>query len=225
MSGKYAVILSGIIICIGILLFWNGVSDVFSPKNSKAVVVIDVGHGGMDPGKVSEDGTREKDINLQIARCLRDYLIAQDYTVYMTRETDCDLSDSGASGKKSSDMRNRVAFITDHQADYVISIHQNSFPDASSHGAQVFYYDGSHKGKHMANYIQNALLDMDDTNKRQAKSNGDYYILKKSDVPTVIVECGFLSNKKETASLKDTNYQKQLAYAICMGFCNYAESE
>lgn len=204
-------------------LLWNPVQTVFSQKHEKGIVVIDVGHGGSDPGKVSEDGTKEKDINLEIARYLKDYLIAQDFIVYMDRDSDMDLSSPGASGKKTSDMKNRILFFEEKNADCVISIHQNSFPDASSHGAQVFYYGKSDDGKKMANYIQNALLKFDTSNKRVAKENENYYILTKSKMPTVIVECGFLSNPEEMANLKDDTYQKQLAHYICLGFCKFWE--
>lgn len=208
-----------------ICLFWKPVQAVISNKEYKGVIIIDVGHGGSDPGKVSEDGTKEKDINLEIAKYLKDYLIAQDFIVYMDRDSDTDLASPGASGKKNSDMRNRVSFFEEKEGDYVISIHQNSFPDASSHGAQVFYYGKSEEGKQMANYIQNSLLEFDTSNKRVAKENDSYYILLKSKMPTVIVECGFLSNPAETANLKDAAYQKELAYSICLGFCKFwAES-
>lgn len=206
---------------IGGMILANVSCETFAGKQEKGIIVIDVGHGGLDPGKVSDSGIKEKDINLQIAKYLKDYLIAQDYTVYLDREKDCDLSDKNASNKKTSDMRNRVDFFSDKKAKYVISIHQNSFPDGTSHGAQVFYYRGSDTGKEMAVAIQKELLAFDTTNKRDIKENVDYYILKKSKVPTVIVECGFLSNKEEVANLTDSEYQKQLAYAICKGVCKF----
>ena len=206
---------------LGILFFSPSVEATISQKKTKAVVVIDVGHGGMDPGKVSPDGTKEKDLNLEIAKYLKDYLIAQDFVVYLDRDCDKDLATADSSHKKSSDMRNRIQFFNEKKADYVISIHQNSFPDASSHGAQVFYYSKSDCGKKLANEIQKELLLFDDTNKRQAKENDNYYILTNSDMPTVIVECGFLSNYEEASNLQDENYQKQLAYYICKGFCKY----
>lgn len=213
-------------VCIIFLLcvVWKPVEAVLSKNQSKGVIIIDVGHGGSDPGKVSGDGTKEKDLNLEIAKYLRDYLIAQDFIVYLDRENDSDLASSGASSKKNSDLRNRVAFFSEKKGDCVISIHQNSFPEASSHGAQVFYYGKSDDGKEMANYIQNSLLKMDSTNKREAKANDSYYILTKSKMPVVIVECGFLSNPEETANLKDSSYQKQLAYSICVGFCKFWEA-
>mgnify|MGYP000774084157 CR=1 FL=1 len=195
--------------------------QVFSAAKNKTIIVIDVGHGGADPGKVSTSGIKEKDVNLQIALYLKDYLIAQDYIVYLTRETDCGLYDDNVSNKKTSDLNNRIQFFKEKNASCVVSIHQNSYPDTIQHGSQSFYYTGSDEGKALAESVQASLLKMDDTNTRQAKSNDSYYLLKHSNVPSIIVECGFLSNPEETAKLTDSNYQKQIAYAICMGICNY----
>lgn len=195
----------------------------FSNTRSEKVIVIDVGHGGSDPGKVSANGVEEKNVNLQIALYLKDYLIAQDYTVYLTRETDCGLYDENVSKKKRSDLNNRIQFFKDKNADYVVSIHQNSYPDTVQHGAQTFYFTGSTEGKAFAETVQGSLLEFDDTNTRQAKNSSTYYLLKHSHVPSIIIECGFLSNPDETMKLTDSNYQKELAYAICIGICRYAK--
>lgn len=192
-------------------------------SRQKTVIVLDVGHGGSDPGKVSTDGIQEKDVNLQIALYLKDYLIAQDYTVFMTRETDQGLYDENVSNKKVSDLNNRIQFFKEKNAACVVSIHQNSYPDSSVHGAQTFYYAGSKEGEDLAKSVQDALLALDDTNTRQEKSNDSYYLLKHSSVPAIIVECGFLSNPDEAARLTDANYQKQLAFAISKGVCNYTK--
>lgn len=222
MKNKYLFALSLLLSIIGLFTFYNryGRQAVTSIKN-KTVIVIDVGHGGTDPGKVSTDGIREKDVNLQIALYLKDYLIAMDYTVYMTRETDCGLYDENVSNKKVSDLNNRIQFFSSKGANYVVSIHQNSYPDSSQHGAQTFYYSGSAEGKAFAESIQNSLLSMDGTNKRTAKSSDSYYLLKHSKAPAVIVECGFLSNPAETASLTDPNYQKRLSYSIAQGIAKH----
>lgn len=224
MKKNYMLVLSFYLCLIALLtLYKNYSSPVFSKKQSKKVIVIDVGHGGTDPGKVSSDGIKEKDINLQIALYLKDYLIAQDYTVYMTRETDCGLYDSNVKNKKTSDLNNRIQFFKDKNASYVVSIHQNSYPDTVQHGAQTFYFTGSAEGKAFAETVQSSLLKLDETNTRQAKSSDSYYLLKHSPVPSIIIECGFMSNPEETAKLTDTNYQKQIAYAICLGICGYAK--
>lgn len=219
--------LFSIIICfISLCTFINSYGfPAFSLKKDKKTIVIDVGHGGNDPGKVSSSGIEEKDVNLEIASYLKDYLIAQDYIVYLTRDTDCGLYDENASNKKTSDMRNRIQFFNDKNAVLVVSIHQNSFPDPLQHGAQTFYYTNSEESKQLATAIQNALLKMDQTNTRTEKASDSYYLLKNSSMPTVIVECGFLSNPEETSKLTDSNYQKKLAYSISLGVCAYEKSE
>lgn len=222
MKKKHLYILYGILLLLVLsTIYHHSESPVFSTQKNKKVIVIDVGHGGNDPGKVSTDGIQEKDVNLEIAGYLKDYLIAQDFVVYLTRETDCGLYDEGASNKKSSDMKNRIQFFKDKNATYVVSIHQNSYSDTIQHGAQTFYYSTSEESKQLADHIQNHLLKLDNTNTRTIKSSDSYYLLKHSSVPAVIVECGFLSNPEETAKLTDPNYQKQLAYVISLGICSY----
>lgn len=188
---------------------------------NKTTIVIDVGHGGSDPGKVGIQGIKEKDVNLAIARYLKDYLIAEDYTVYMTRETDQGLYDESVSNKKKSDLSNRIQFVQEKNASCMISIHQNSYPDTIQHGAQTFYYEGREEDKNFAQYVQDSLLTFDPSNTRQIKSSTSYYILKNAQVPSILIECGFLSNPEETANLTDPNYQKQIAYAIAIGTCRY----
>ncbi len=200
----------------------SSVRNVLTTKQSSACIVIDVGHGGNDPGKVSANGIQEKDINLQIALYLKDYLIARDYIVYLTRENDCGLYNENVSNKKASDMTNRIQFFKEKNASYVVSIHQNSYPDTIQHGAQTFYFAGSDEGKQLADSIQQSLLEFDGSNTRQIKSSDNYYILKHSSAPAVIVECGFLSNPEEAAKLSDPNYQKELAYAISLGIYNHS---
>lgn len=223
MKQRYMLSLCLLLSMIAFLVIYNRYGlPVFSNTRSDKVIVIDVGHGGTDPGKVSSNGIEEKDVNLQIALYLKDYLIAQDYTVYMTRETDCGLYDKNVSKKKVSDLNNRIQFFKDKNASYVVSIHQNSYPDTTPHGAQTFYFTGSTEGKAFAETVQDSLLAFDDTNTRQAKNSSTYYLLKNSHVPSIIIECGFLSNPEETMKLTDPNYQKELAYAICLGICRYA---
>ena len=195
--------------------------QVVALHRNKTTIVIDVGHGGSDPGKVGIQGIKEKDVNLAIARYLKDYLIAEDYTVYMTRETDQGLYDESVSNKKKSDLSNRIQFVQKKNASCMISIHQNSYPDTIQHGAQTFYYEGREEDKNFAQYVQDSLLTFDSSNTRQIKSSTSYYILKNAQVPSILIECGFLSNPEETANLTDPNYQKQIAYAIAIGTCRY----
>lgn len=188
----------------------------------KRCVVIDAGHGGDDPGKVGINGAKEKDINLQVAERLKLFLEANDIKVVMTRESDEGLYDAGASNKKVQDMKRRIDLIDEAAPVLTVSIHQNSYPEEYVHGAQVFYYTGSREGQQLAEYIQNQLVERaDPENKRQVKANDSYYLLKKTGVPIVIVECGFLSNSEEAGKLCSPEYQDRIAWAIHMGILQY----
>lgn len=178
-------------------------------------VVIDAGHGGADPGKVSVDGSLEKDINLQIALKLQKFLEMQDVDVVLTRDSDAGLYDESASNKKVQDMKNRVGIIEERQPALTVSIHQNSYHEEYVHGAQAFYYANSEKSKELAERIQQVMaLELDKDNARQAKANDSYYLLKKTSTPIVIVECGFLSNYEEAQKLASELYQEKVAWAI-----------
>lgn len=188
----------------------------------KYVVVIDAGHGGFDPGKVGIGGELEKEINLSIAKLLQKFLELNDCRVIMTRDSDDGLYSSGDKNKKSADMRKRIDIITEAKPDIAISIHQNSFTQESSKGAQVFYHVSSDEGKKLAEIIQEQMKkSLNDGNHRVAKSNDTYYMLKKSVCPLVIVECGFLSNGVEAKLLKDPVYQEKVAWAIHLGVMHY----
>lgn len=185
-------------------------------------VVIDAGHGGNDPGKIGVNQVLEKDVNLSIARKVKQYLEAQDIRVVMTREDENGLYDSDASNRKVQDMKRRVALIDEAKPAITVSIHQNSYPEEYVHGAQVFYYDGSRDGQRLADLLQRQLVEkLDPENHRQIKANDSYYLLKKTDIPIVIVECGFLSNSAEAEKLCSPEYQDRIAWAIHMGILQY----
>lgn len=197
---------------------------VFSDKENEAdtVVVIDAGHGGADPGKVGESGALEKDINLSIAGKLRTRLEQNGFRVIMTRENDDGLYSENARNKKREDMEARVRVISEADPDFVVSIHQNSFPDASCKGAQLFYYKDSEDSKKLAEILQKKFSEvLQDGNTRQAKANSDYYLLRKTACPVVIAECGFLSNAAEEALLVSDAYQEKVAEALCLGILQY----
>lgn len=192
----------------------------------KPCVVIDAGHGGADPGKVSVDGSLEKDINLKIALKLQKFLQMQDVDVILTRESDAGLYDENASNKKVQDMKNRVAIIEERQPELTISIHQNSYHEEYVHGAQAFYYEGSEKSKDLAERIQRVMAqELDRDNARQAKANDSYYLLKKTSSPIVIVECGFLSNYEEAQKLSSDLYQEKVAWAIHLAILQHIAAE
>ena len=221
-----------ILVCAGVLLsqldkytgYVNQEANSVSVEGDtpSRVIVIDAGHGGVDPGKIGVNGVNEKDINLQIALLLEKYFAAQDIQVIMTRRTDDGLYSEDSTNKKSEDMKKRVALIEEYDADLLISVHQNSFTDSCSKGAQVFYYADSAESELLAQTVQQQLIQgVDPGNNRQAKANSDYYMLKKSPSLAIICECGFLSNPEECEKLCTEAYQRKIAWNIYMGVMQY----
>lgn len=188
-------------------------------------VVIDSGHGGVDPGKESADGILEKNINLAIACKLKSLLENDGIKVVMTRNDDNGLYQESDTNKKVADLEKRCAIINESGADIVVSIHQNSYQSASVKGAQAFYYKYSAQGKKLAEIIQeNCKKELDADNKRVAKPDSTYYMLVHTETPTVIAECGFLSNPEEAAKLNSDEYQQKVAQALYNGIIAYFTS-
>lgn len=185
-----------------------------------ATIVLDAGHGGWDPGKTGTAGANEKDLNLSVVEKLAEYLEQGGAEVILTRESDDALGDG-----KRTDMAERKRIANESGADIIVSIHQNAFPSAKAKGAQVFYHNSSENGKVLAECVQESLRSrVDGSNHRQAKENRDYYILRTTEIPAVIVECGFLSNTEEEKLLNDAEYQGKLAWAIYCGILDYFEN-
>lgn len=189
-------------------------------------VVIDAGHGGFDSGKVGIGGVLEKEINLSIARKVQEKLMSLGITAVMTRETDQGLYDESEENKKQQDMKRRCTLMNESGADLAVSIHQNSYTEEYVCGPQVFYYETSQKGKILAEILQKSLnQSLEIARPREIKANDTYYILKKTEIPTVIVECGFLSNTEEAEKLTDDGYQSRVAQAVCDGILQYVAQE
>ena len=209
-----------LLILAGLLSLSKNLQKYVSSGNVVAagkVIVIDSGHGGDDPGKIGINQAKEKDVNLKIAKKVKKRLKKEGWKVVMTREEDVMLGDAEKGNRKIHDMKARVELINKTMPAMAVSIHQNSYQEAEIRGAQVFYYSHSQDGKRMAETMQRALLMADEENTRQAKGNDTYYLLKRTEVPTIIVECGFLSNPQEAEKLTEDGYQKKLAQAITSG--------
>lgn len=190
----------------------------------KGTIVIDAGHGGDDPGMIGSSGINEKVLNLVYAKKLEALLTESGYRVVQTRSTEAGLYDADQTHKKAQDMQRRCAIIEAEQPLVTISIHQNSYPDASVCGPQVFYYEQSAEGEKLATAIQDCMNEqLAIARPRVQKGNSSYYILKRSASTTVIVECGFLSNPQEEMKLQEEAYQDQVAQAICDGVLQYLE--
>lgn len=194
-------------------------------KKDYPVIVLDAGHGGFDPGKVGVNGALEKDINLSIVKKLQALLEEEGFTVHLTREKDALLGPANSTSKKKDDMIARIEMVTQLDPFFTISIHQNSFPNESVSGPQVFYYKGSEESATMAQVIQDVLnSQLSPAKKRVPQSNTNYYLLTRTPTPTVIVECGFLSNPTEADLLTQDEYQSRVAYSIFIGILSYYEA-
>lgn len=179
-------------------------------------------HGGDDPGKIGINQAKEKDINLAIAKKLKVCLEKAGFEVVMTREADESVKGPEQGNKKSTDMRNRCAKIRETKPAMAVSVHQNSYTEEYVSGPQVFYYTTSAEGKEIAGCIQNIMnKELQIERPREIKANDTYYILKRSEAPAVIVECGFLSNEREAALLITDTYQQKAAESICHGIQKY----
>ena len=203
----------------------DNVNTVTAPQTDKPCIVIDAGHGGIDPGKVGINKALEKDINLSIALKLKPLLENKGFNVYLTREDDHMLAEKNSSTPKRDDMLARAKYIEEINPVFTISIHQNSFTEESSCGPQIFYYENSNEGKKLASFLQESLNDiLSPVKARFPQANDNYFLLKKTPTPTVIVECGFLSNPREANLLIDELYQLKVARAIYFGVISYYES-
>lgn len=187
-------------------------------KTKSVTIVVDAGHGGIDPGKVGINNALEKDINLAIALKLERNLKESGVNVVMTRTDDNGLYSENDSNKKVRDMKKRLSIIEEAEPELAVSIHQNSYPDQSVSGVQVFYYKDSIKSKAAAEIMQAQLIkSLKPSKERTAKDNNSYYLLKKTSVPIMIVECAFMSNPIEAELLTQEDYQEKVAWAIYMG--------
>ena len=183
---------------------------------SRRVIWIDAGHGAFDPGKVA-GSVEEKDVNLAIALKLQSFLEAGGATVFVTR-----LDDEAISSTKQGDMYTRRIMANASQADIFISVHQNSYPQASVRGAQVFYFNTSDNSRKLAEHIQQQIKEFVLPNNRfDAKPNRNYYVLRQTAMPAVIVECGFLTNYNEKTRLTQADYQERMAWGIYLGVVQY----
>lgn len=204
----------------------RAVTTMTAPKKETPMIVLDAGHGGMDGGCSSVNEVPEKGINLNILLCLRDLLEMEGYTVKVTRDTDCSIHDDGIEGianQKSSDMDNRLELFNQYDNAICISIHQNQFTDSAYSGAQMFYSDNVKGSSTLAQTLQDAFVaQLQPENAREVKQCGkELYLCYFSENPTVMAECGFLSNPEEAALLETEEYQQKVAFTIFSGLNQY----
>ncbi|MBQ8627546.1 MAG: N-acetylmuramoyl-L-alanine amidase [Agathobacter sp.] len=196
-----------------------------SVEKNLPTIVLDAGHGGFDPGKVGVNDVLEKDINLAIVQKLKPLLEEYGFTIYLTRDSDEILGPANSTRPKMDDMIARVDMVKELNPYFTISIHQNSYTSPEVNGPQVFYYKDSVESATMAQIIQNAMNQyLEPQKKREPQANANYYLLTRTPTPTVIVECGFLSNPNEAELLSSEEYQNKVAQAIYMGIVSYYET-
>ncbi len=214
-----AVLAGAAICCTAAVICADGCAQT-TARNDLPTVVIDAGHGGIDAGvRGAATGVKESEINLAVARELRGRFANAGFDCVMTRTTSAGLYGDTSKGFKMRDMQKRRQIIEDCDADMVISVHQNTCPLPSRRGGHVFFDGASACSRELAADIQRRLNDL--CGEDNESLTGDYYMLKCTAAPSVIVECGFLSNAEDEKNLCDPDFRKRLAEAIFMGAISY----
>jgi N-acetylmuramoyl-L-alanine amidase len=225
LNGVIVVLLVTLLVIINYGSYEMSISQI--TKKPSRVIILDAGHGGVDGGAVGNSGTVEKYINLLITQKLKGYLDLFGYTTLMLREGDEGLyEDKGRiRDKKLQDLDNRKSLIKNYDGDIFISIHLNKFSEEKYYGAQVFYEKGDEASHKLATRLQQQLIkDLNNGNNRIEKASSGYFLLKGNEMPSAIIECGFLSNSNEEALLKNEAYQNKIAFAIFKGINDYYNS-
>lgn len=235
-KARNKIVLSAILVLILVSVSFGSVAvskmmavNATSSQTINTTVIIDAGHGGPDGGTSADDGTLEKNINLQIALKLENILKSMGINTVMTRTEDISIHDESANTirkKKISDLKNRLSIINNTDDSVFVSVHQNHFSESIYYGTQIFYSKNNPESSVLANSIRQSVISvLQKDNTREIKQSGtDIFLLHHAETPAVMVECGFLSNAEETAKLKDENYQRKLAFMIAIGICDYLKT-
>ncbi|MBR2931054.1 MAG: N-acetylmuramoyl-L-alanine amidase [Clostridia bacterium] len=224
------VLMIALMVCISVVTLY-AVEEYIVAAEAKPdekpipTVIIDAGHGGEDPGAIGVSGAYEKDLNLEIAKLLAAMLKEEGFDVLMTREEDRMLysPEENIKGmRKISDLKNRAKVANGQENAIFVSIHMNSFGEGKYSGLQVYYQKDSEDSPALASCIQSAVkAAAQPENNRVIKAGRGLYLLDKVNIPSVIIECGFLTNPEECEKLSQKEYQKQLSSAIVCGIIEY----
>ena len=227
-----------VVISLLILVCIVAVSSTLSPSIlptssnivSRPKIILDAGHGGFDGGAVAQDGTVEKDINLNICLQLADLLKSAGYEVILTRETDTGTDtdpNDAILGRKKSDLKNRLALMNNNPDAVFVSIHLNKFTTSAARGSQVFYSPKKPDSKLLSDCIQSSVVRLiqPENTRVNKQATSSTYLLYNAEITAVLVECGFLSNKAELELLKQTDYQNKLAFCIFCGINDFFSKE
>lgn len=198
----------------------GGFKPVIS-QSSRSTLVLDAGHGGIDGGAISDSGLKESDINLQIALKTEALVRFLGIDTVMTRETDTDNSDNKAYSEHDN-LVQRVKLANSTENAVLISIHQNNFPSAVVSGAEVMYSDND-DSKALGLITQDNLVALlDSSNRRVARPAPKELLLTSSvECPTILVECGFMSNPQEVQKLASNDYQLKLAAILAGSYIQF----
>ncbi len=196
-------------------------TEVIAAK-SGVKIVLDAGHGGIDGGvKGINTGVTESDINLSVVKKLETYLVSAGISVVLTRSSDAGLYGVASSTLKRRDMLKRKEIIEKAAPTMVVSVHMNYYPNSMRRGGQVFFRENNEKSKALALSLQKSLNGLYKDVKDYTPLTGDYYILNCTDYPSVIAECGFLSNPQDETLLITEEFQSELAYSLFTGIIGY----
>ena len=217
------------VICYAAVKIDTAISVDNVVEQDSFVITLDSGHGGIDGGCSTADGKTEKEINLNIMLSVRDMCRLFGYNVDVTRDKDMSIHDKGVTGirnQKISDMENRLAIFNRHSNAVCISIHQNTYRDPQFSGAQMFYSDKNPGSEELASIMQRKFVEnLQPDNQRETKLCGkELYLCYYCENPSVMIECGFLSNPEEAAKLTDKGYQQNVAFTVFSGINEFAKS-
>lgn len=219
-----------IVLCFMAVGLWmDGRPPQTAPVSSDSLagltVALDPGHGGYDGGARARDsGVWEKELNLQIAQAVEAALAERGAQVTLTRTQDICLSEDGSGkARKRADLQKRLDIAEAAGADVFLSIHLNEYRDRAENGPQVYYQRGADAGRRLAGCLQESLITVLQPAKKRAANAGDYYVLRNTQLPAVLVECGFLSNAAEEKQLLDASYHRRIAQAVADGLEKWLE--
>lgn len=196
--------------------------------STNPVIVLDAGHGGLDSGAVGATGVLEKDVNLSIVLALRDMFEMSGFEVVLTRDEDISIYDPGVEGirnQKLNDMDNRLEIIQKYPDSIFLCIHQNNFTDPKYFGGQMFYNNNNPQNRTLAQIMQNKFAQLQPGNGREIKLTGEeLFLLKSNKNPSLMIECGFLSNPEEEQKLSTWEYQQKVAFTIYGGVMEFIDA-
>lgn len=196
--------------------------------SGKPVIVLDAGHGGLDSGAVGKAGTLEKDVNLSVVLTLREMFQMSGFEVVLTRDKDISIYDDGVVGirnQKLNDMDNRLKIIQSYPDSIFLCVHQNNFTDPQYFGGQMFYNNNHPDNRTLAQIMQNRFAQLQPGNDREIKLSGkELFLLNTNKNPSLMIECGFLSNPEEEQNLATWEYQQKVAFTIYSGVMEYLDT-